>query len=318
VSNGAVQGRNSGGVFDAFVAKLDLFNDELRLIWSTYFGSADRDEAFAIAVNPQRQAFVAGTSSDNAPPGTRAGNLRLDNPLQHRGLGDSDAFVARFNADGSLLFSSYLGGSGADGATALALGGDGLLHIAGTTDSTDFFSLGPFHGTADGGRQPFLLSIDADAAEEAELGITVTTSPIPVPQNEVALFEIGVENNGEDEVTGVMILVNVANATLATPLADGCQALGSTSAVCRFPGVAASPGMVEIGLRPRSIGSASLTASLLRADRSDGESVDNARTVSITVVDTSGGTGSLCWLLLGMLGLRALVIFLMPGTPRHA
>ena len=53
--------------------------------------------------------------------------------------GASDAFVARLNATASaLVFSTYLGGSGDDGAGAIALDGSGNIYLAGRTTSVDF------------------------------------------------------------------------------------------------------------------------------------------------------------------------------------
>ena len=50
-----------------------------------------------------------------------------------------DAFVAKLDPSGShLLYSTYLGGSGADGAFGLAVDATGAVYVAGGTQSTDF------------------------------------------------------------------------------------------------------------------------------------------------------------------------------------
>jgi hypothetical protein len=53
--------------------------------------------------------------------------------------GDSDAFVTKLNAKASrLLFSTFVGGSGHDGAHDGELGRAGSFYLDGPTDSTDF------------------------------------------------------------------------------------------------------------------------------------------------------------------------------------
>ena len=50
-----------------------------------------------------------------------------------------DAFVAKLNPRGSaLVYSTFLGGTGADSATAIAVDGAGTAYVAGSTFSTDF------------------------------------------------------------------------------------------------------------------------------------------------------------------------------------
>jgi PKD repeat protein len=63
--------------------------------------------------------------TDDAPQGSSGGSM--------------DAFVAVLSGDGdTLLFCTYLGGSGNDHATDATLDDQGVLHVVGATDSTDF------------------------------------------------------------------------------------------------------------------------------------------------------------------------------------
>ena len=55
--------------------------------------------------------------------------------------GQYDAYVAKLNpSGGSLLMSTYLGGTGMDAAYAVALDNSGALYVAGETQSFDFLS----------------------------------------------------------------------------------------------------------------------------------------------------------------------------------
>jgi uncharacterized protein (TIGR03437 family) len=54
-----------------------------------------------------------------------------------------DAFIAKFNSSGTLVFLTYLGGTGSDIPNSLAVDATGDIYVGGTTTSTDF----PLAGT---------------------------------------------------------------------------------------------------------------------------------------------------------------------------
>src|SRR5262249_49741836 len=90
------------GAVDAFVTKLGA--DGATLLYSTYLGGSDEDYAGGIAVEGQGQAYVTGiTYSSDFPRRNAAINARpgLYNP-----------FLTKLSATGTLLYSTYLGGSG--------------------------------------------------------------------------------------------------------------------------------------------------------------------------------------------------------------
>ena len=94
----------------------------------------------------------AGSVSGLAlPAGVTANALQRDNagylyvagiiaPSQPNSQADTnDIYVAKLSPDGSaVIWSSMLGGSGKDSASALALSASGLIYVTGTTYSTDF------------------------------------------------------------------------------------------------------------------------------------------------------------------------------------
>jgi hypothetical protein len=105
------------------------------LSYSTYLGGSNIDGANGIAVAPDGTAFLAG--------GTFSSDFPTAHPLQPDVGGPNDlpqdAFVAKISADGStLLYSTYLGGSGADVANGIAVDTFGNAYVTGTTLSTNF------------------------------------------------------------------------------------------------------------------------------------------------------------------------------------
>ncbi|MGE0528946.1 MAG: SBBP repeat-containing protein, partial [Bdellovibrionales bacterium] len=128
---------DTSGSYDAFVTKLSPSGDSL--LYSTYLGSSlatTPDIGYGIAVDEMGQAVVTGTTpsfmGNNFPTTTGAFQTTY-------GGGSSDAFVTKFNADGSdLIYSSYLGGSSSEIGYAVALDPEGYAYITGKTSSSNF------------------------------------------------------------------------------------------------------------------------------------------------------------------------------------
>ncbi len=122
-----------GGVQDAFVAKVNSAGSAL--LYSTYLGGNSADEGFGITVDSQSNAYITGRATSADFPVTAG-------VFQHTYNGTGalgDAFVSKLAASGSsLLFSTLLGGSGADAGSAVALDAQGNVYVTGSTGSTDF------------------------------------------------------------------------------------------------------------------------------------------------------------------------------------
>ncbi len=125
----AYQATHRGGTLDAFVAKLNPAGNAL--LFSTYLGGGGADYGLAIALDANGIPHVAGQ--------TNSWNFPLKDPLQTANAGLQDAFAAQLSPAGAaLLWSSYLGGSQADGATAIGVDASATIHIGGVTQSSNF------------------------------------------------------------------------------------------------------------------------------------------------------------------------------------
>ena len=124
-----IQSANAGSN-DIFVAKLNAAGDDL--LYSTHLGGTGSDRSFGIALDATGAAYVAGyTPSTNFPTA---------NAIDATHNGGDDAFVAKLNPAGSTLaFSTYLGGTAADGADAIAVDqSSGDAFVSGGTASAGF------------------------------------------------------------------------------------------------------------------------------------------------------------------------------------
>jgi hypothetical protein len=122
---------NLAGDADIFVTKFSP--DGTALVYSTYLGGSNLDQAFGIAVDTSGNAYVTGQTASTDFPKVNAFQPAY-------GGGTADAFVAKLNPDGSaLVYSTYLGGSGSEGSLSrIALDNSGDAYIVGSTDSTNF------------------------------------------------------------------------------------------------------------------------------------------------------------------------------------
>src|SRR5262249_47399534 len=84
-----------------------------------------------IEVDADGNTYVSGrTVSDKFPVS--------ENAFQKSLRGQSDVFLTQLHSNGSLGFSTYLGGAGTEGEAALTVGRDGSVYLTGSTNSLDF------------------------------------------------------------------------------------------------------------------------------------------------------------------------------------
>jgi hypothetical protein len=190
---------------DAFVTKLSSTGI---LLYSTYFGGSGIDEANAIAVDSNDRAFVVGYTAST--------DLPIMGGFQSSNGGDYDAFIAELSASGSsLVWSSYLGGSSSDTATAVALDPTGNLYVAGWTLSTNFPMVNPYQSVNTDNYAAFVTKIAFPTSLPAVLGVT-PGSGSGLAQTFTLQFS---DVSGATDITGVAILINTSTA-----VAGACSA----------------------------------------------------------------------------------------------
>jgi hypothetical protein len=129
------------GACDAFVSELNPAGTSL--VYSTFLGgsgigvsgSTAYDRGTSIAVDSSGSAYVTGV--------TWSTDFPTVNPIQGYGS-NGDAFLCKFSADGTaLIYSTYLGGSGTDQGSGIAVDSSGSGYVIGSTNSTDFPTVNP-------------------------------------------------------------------------------------------------------------------------------------------------------------------------------
>jgi Beta-propeller repeat len=137
------------GSDDACVAKLDSNGN---LVWNTFLGGTGSDYGFGIAVDGSGNVYVTGKS--NATWGTPR---RLY-------AGAEDAFAAKLDSDGNLLWNTFLGGVGGFGLNdqgyGIAVDGSGNVYVTGYSRTTWGTPVREFTGTT--ASDAFVAKLDGD------------------------------------------------------------------------------------------------------------------------------------------------------------
>jgi hypothetical protein len=140
------------GSSNGFVTKL---NSTLSapLIYSTYLGGGSGDCASAVAVL-SGQAYVTGATQNASFPFTTGA---FQTNCTSCGSGVYDAFVTVLNTaaigTNSLIYSTFLGGSGTDEGLGISVDSSGSAYIAGLTQSADFPTQSPWQKALGGSTQ---------------------------------------------------------------------------------------------------------------------------------------------------------------------
>jgi hypothetical protein len=142
------------GPSDAFITKLT--SGAGALSFSTYLGGTQADLASGIAVDGSNNVYISGNTSSSG----------LGNPVSSMfGGGIEDGFVAKFNSTGSEQYFTYVGLTGDDVATAIAVdGASGNAYITGSTQSSGLATSGVFQTSLKGSQDAFVAKVNSDGS----------------------------------------------------------------------------------------------------------------------------------------------------------
>ena len=140
-----------GGFNDAFVTKLDADGGA---VYSTYLGGSRFESFINSTVDSSGNVYVTGSTDSEEFP--------TINAFQSKFGGRSDAFVAKLDANGMLIYSTYLGGSGFDSIVNSTADSSGNVYVTGSTDSEGFPTMNAFQSKSGGRSDAFVAKLDAD------------------------------------------------------------------------------------------------------------------------------------------------------------
>ncbi len=116
----------SGTNTDSYVAKLDSSGN---LLWNTFLGGTGTDYGNGLLLDPSGNIYIAGQSNVSWGSPIRAFTVNGTN---------SDGFVAKLDSSGNLLWNTFLGGTGVDSGSGLALDGSGNIYVSARGGTTSW------------------------------------------------------------------------------------------------------------------------------------------------------------------------------------
>ena len=162
VTGTAAQSSFGGGATDAFVAKISPAGTSL--LYSTYFGGTSGDEGLVGTQSADGTFYFGGLTSS---PGMQT----TDAPQSTLG-GDIDGFFVKLSNDlGAVLAFSYVGYTGTDSVSGLAVSSSQLI-LAGSSSSPSWLPSGGYKGLYDG----WVMTLN-----ESGLAVQLNSSPAGVP-----------------------------------------------------------------------------------------------------------------------------------------
>lgn len=235
--------------YDVFFAKYDGWGN---LIWANSIGGTSGDFGMSIAIDSNKNVYIAGhflgTADFDPGPGT--------NNLLSAGL--YDIFLARYDDSGNLMSASRAGGTGNDRVNELAIDENGLVYLTGAFRNTAEFNPGNgiIHLTAVGLEDIFFAKYGEFADLTPPQGYSIETGSIYINGNNAANYsftitgaEVGAtyyykfKNSTEITDSGIVtsttqLIQNVdvsffseGNITLSVSLKDAAGNMGDTVSV---------------------------------------------------------------------------------------
>jgi len=116
------------GSYEAFIVKLDPTGSVL--LYSSFLGGTAGDEGLAVVTDDAGAVYVAG--------GTNSIDFQTSPGALDEELNNSDAFVLKLSATGSLVYSTFLGGTGFELAESMRVDTGGYVYLVGLSGSDDF------------------------------------------------------------------------------------------------------------------------------------------------------------------------------------
>ena len=142
-----------GGGINQGDAYLTEFSNSGSLLFSTFLGGSGDEYGKGIAIDSNNNVYIVGSTTSSNFPMLQAINSTYG--------GNGDTFISEFNSSGSLLFSTYLGGSASDVANALTINSSNTIFITGYTSSTNFPTKNAINSTINGNEDIFLTELNS-------------------------------------------------------------------------------------------------------------------------------------------------------------
>jgi Beta-propeller repeat/Abnormal spindle-like microcephaly-assoc'd, ASPM-SPD-2-Hydin len=229
------------GANHVFVAKLDPTGSNL--VYADYIGGNSQDYGYALVLDSNHDVYVTGSTASSDFP--------LVNPYQGTYPGSFNGFLTKISVDGSsLLYSTYLGGTGSDMPAEIVIDSLGSVLVAGNTTSTNFPMVAAYQATVSPnqggvfGNYGFLSKFSPDGSSlvystylggSSNVALNCGGTPCwPSPYSAIA--GVAIDSNGNAYVGGNTNTYNFPTTRGAYTTADLTQQNRGVGFVSKFDG----------------------------------------------------------------------------------
>jgi uncharacterized protein (TIGR03437 family) len=177
------------------------------LRYSSYLGGTGNDGGRGIGVDSAGNVYIVGNTTTANLPTVSA--VQPNYGGMSANFMNGDAFVAKFSPAGALVYLTYLGGSGDDGATAVAVDPSGNAYVVGLTTSSNFPTANPLQANYGGsGGNGFVRTGDAFVAKLNPTGNKLLYSTYLGGNQDDAAMAVAIDSLGDAYVAGVTVSMN--------------------------------------------------------------------------------------------------------------
>ncbi|MCP4581997.1 MAG: hypothetical protein GY839_10285 [candidate division Zixibacteria bacterium] len=174
------------GYSDIIIGKLS--SDGSELTFCTYLGGSNSESISDFDLDSENNIYLCGTTNSDDFPVVNAFDSTYN-------LEEADSYISLLSSSGTILmYSTYLGGSGDDRASAIGFN-NGLVYLVGSTESYDFPVYEPFDNTYNGDQDAFIMAFTEGCS-------TLVTSTYFGGDDEDDFSEIAFDNSNQVYIVG--------------------------------------------------------------------------------------------------------------------
>ncbi|MBA3662613.1 MAG: T9SS type A sorting domain-containing protein [Bacteroidetes bacterium] len=188
-------------------SKTLIIDPSSNIIWGTYFGDNSLDRCTSTGTDALNNVYLAGFCLSTS-------NIATSGTYQFTLSGSFDAYLAKFNSNGNMIWGTYFGGPNVETLYAIFVEANGTIYMCGDSSSPNGIASTGAHQTVYGGGID-----DAVLAKFNTNGLRIWSTYYGGNQHDIA-YAITVDGNGDPVISGHTESSNTANC-IATPGAYG-------------------------------------------------------------------------------------------------
>ena len=140
-----------------------IIDPAINLLYSTYAGGVHNDEAWDLYLDSQGNSYITGYAASQDFPITANAYQTARGAI---GTYIYNVIVMKFNSSGTLIYSTFLGGTNTALGQAIVVSPDGSVYVGGYTVASDFpVTANAFQKSLGGGKDAFLSKLSSDGSQ---------------------------------------------------------------------------------------------------------------------------------------------------------